>query len=124
MFVCLFLTLKCLQGGVDQKMPLVVSRINPESPVSKYIPCYSSCLFSPNSNRFLFLCPISFFARAKNLLRYTMFSRTLLLTVLFEAIAPVLAGTSLEMQALWPQLRTAEPESAFLTRALSGWYAH
>ena len=39
MFFCLFVYFKfpCFQGGVDQKMPLVVSRINPESPVSNHV---------------------------------------------------------------------------------------
>lgn len=49
---------KCLQGGVDQKMPLVVSRINPESPVSKYTLCDFLCLLSPTSNKFLSVRPI------------------------------------------------------------------
>lgn len=45
----------CLQGGVDQKMPLVVSRINPESPVSKHVPLLPMFVF-PKSIRFLCQC--------------------------------------------------------------------
>lgn len=57
LFLILF-ALKLLQGGVDQKMPLVVSRINPESPVSRHSLCYFLCLLSPKTNKFLFLGPI------------------------------------------------------------------